>query len=159
MQLPEFLVAVEGEVDVGGLQVRPAVPLAVENAVVCLVDVETVVGPELHYGGVHEGVRCRGQKHRVDALERFVRLHDFVMEGLAQMLEAVDRFCAFEFQHVAYEFVRKPDGAVFHVGELLAVLVFSEGHVGTREHIERVSVHDHVLHLDAVFLPQFIVGH
>ena len=159
MQLPEFLVAVEGEVDVGGLQVRPAVPLAVENAVVCLVYIEAVVGPELHYGGVHEGVRRRGQKHRVDALERLVRLHDFVMECLAQVFEAIDGFCALEFQHVAHEFVRKSDGAVFHVRKLFAVLVFSEGHVGTREHIERVPVHDHVLHLDAVFLPQFIVGH
>ena len=83
MQLPEFLVAVERKVDVGGLQVRPAVSLAVEDAVVSLVDVEAVVGPELHFGGVHEGMCRRGQKHRVDALERFVRLQDFLVESLS----------------------------------------------------------------------------
>ena len=83
VQLAEFLVAVERKVDVGGLQVRPAVPLAVENAVVCLVDVETVVGPELHLRRVHEGVRCRGQEHRVDGFQRFVRLQDFLVESFS----------------------------------------------------------------------------
>ena len=73
----------ERKVDMGGLQVCPAVTFAVENAVICFVDVQTIVGPELHFGGVHKGVgRCR-QEHGVDALERFVRLQDFVMEGLS----------------------------------------------------------------------------
>ena len=57
VELAEFVVAVEGEVQVGALQVRPAVALAVEDAVVRLVDVVAVVGPELHLRGIHEGVR------------------------------------------------------------------------------------------------------
>ena len=159
MEFAEFLVAVKREVDVGRLQVRPAVALAVENAVVGLVDVEAIVGPELHDGRVHEGVGRRGQKHRVDALERFVCFQNFVMEGLAQMLERINGFGALEFQHMAHQLVRKPDGAVLYVRKLLALFIFSEGYIGTGENVERVPVHDHVFHLDAVFLPKFVISH
>ena len=69
------------------------------------------------------------------------------------MVETFDGLRALEFQHVAYEFVRKTDGAVFHVRELLALFIFSKRDIGAGEHIQGIAIHDHVLHLDAVTLP------
>jgi hypothetical protein len=60
---------------------------------------------------------------------------------------------------MAHEFVRKTDGAVFHVRELLAIFVFSERDIGAGEYVQGVTIYDHVLHLDAVTLPKFVVGH
>ncbi len=42
---------------------------------------------------------------------------------------------------------------MLYVRKLLALFIFSEGYIGTGENVERVPVHDHVFHLDAVFLP------
>ncbi len=75
------------------------------------------------------------------------------MESLSQMVEAFDGLRALEFQHMAYEFVRKPDGAVFHVRELLALFIFSKRYIGAGEYVQGVTIYDHVLHLDAVTLP------
>ena len=81
------------------------------------------------------------------------------MESFSQMVEAFDGFGALEFQHMAHEFIRKPDGAVFHVRELLALFIFSKRYIGAGEHIQGVAIHDHVLHLDAVTLPKFVISH
>ena len=81
------------------------------------------------------------------------------MEGLAQVLQAIDGLCALEFQHMAHQLVGKPDGPVFYVRKLFAVLVFAESHVCAGENIKGITIHDHVLHLDAVALPKFVVRH
>jgi hypothetical protein len=86
MEFSEFFVAVKRKVDVGGLQVRPTVALAVEDTVVGLVDVQTIVGPKLHRCRVHEGVSRSKQKHGDNAFKGLVGLQNFMMEGFAQML-------------------------------------------------------------------------
>ena len=82
-----------------------------------------------------------------------------MMERLAQVLEAIDGLCAFEFQHMAHQFVGKSNGPVFHVRKLFAVLVFTEWDVSAGEYIQGITIHDHVFHLDAVTLPKFIICH
>ena len=69
------------------------------------------------------------------------------------MLQTINRFCALEFQHMAHQLVGKSNRPVFHVRELLAILVFSERYICAGENIQGISIHDHVFHLDAVTLP------
>ena len=159
MELAEFIVAVKREVQVRTLQVCPAVALAVEDAVVRLVDVVAVVRPQLHFGGVHEGVRGAGQQHGADFFEFLVRAADFVEEPLAESVEGGLGVRALEFEHVAHEFVRKPDIVVFHVRKLVTVLVLAERDVGAGQHLQRFAVHDHEFHFDAEAFPNFVVTH
>lgn len=153
VEFREFAVAVKRKVQVRTLQIRPAVAFAVENAVVGLVDFVAIVGPELHFGRVHERVRCARQKHGVYLFQLLVRAADFVEESLAEPVKCGLGVGALEFEYVAYEFVRKSDVVVINVGELVAVLVFSERHVGAREHLQRVLVDNHEFHFDAEAFP------
>lgn len=97
MEFRKFAVTVKGKVQVRTLQIRPAVAFAVEDAVECLVDFGVFVGPELHFGGVHEGVRCCGQQHGADFFQLFVCATDFVEESLAESPECGFWVGALEF--------------------------------------------------------------
>lgn len=96
------------------LQICPTVAFAVKNAVVGLVDFCVFVGPELHFGRVHERVCGTGQKHGVYLFQLLVRTADFVEESLAEPVKCGLGVGALEFEYVAYEFVRKPDIVEFY---------------------------------------------
>ena len=159
MELAKFLVAVKGKVQMRALQVCPAVTLAVENAVVSLVNVEAIVRPEFHFCRIHERVASAWQKHRVDFFELLVRTADFVEEPLAKSVKCRFGVCALEFEHMAYKFVRKPDIIVFDVRKLVAVFIFSEGYIGARQHVQRVAIDNHEFHFNAEAFPKFEVFH
>ena len=80
-------------------------------------------------------------------------------ESFAEPVEGGLGVCALEFEHMAHEFVRKPDIVVFHVGKLVAVLVLAERNIGAGQHLQRFSVHDHEFHFDAEAFPDFKVAH
>ena len=159
VKLAKFFVAVKRKVQVRALKVCPSVAFAVENAVVSLVNVEAIVWPELHFCRVHEWVASARQKHCVDFFEFLVCTANLVEESLAESVKCRFGVCALEFQHMAYEFVRKSDIIVFYVRKLIAVFVFSERDIGARQHIERVAIDNHEFHFDAEAFPKFVVAH
>ena len=159
MELAKFFVTVKGKVEVRALQVCPAMTLAVENAVVSLVNVEAIVRPEFHFCRIHERVAGTRQKHRIDLFELLVCTADFVEETLAESFKSGLGVSALEFEHMAHELVRKSDVIVFDVRKLVAVFVFSEGNIGARQHVERVAIDNHEFHFHAEAFPKFVVRH
>ena len=132
---------------------------AVENAVVSLVNVEAIVRPELHFCRVHERMAGARQKHGIDFFEFLVRTANLVEESLAKSVKCGLGVSAFEFQHMAYKFVRKSDIIVFNVRKLIAVFIFSERDIGARQHVERVAIDNHEFHFDAEAFPKFVIAH
>src|SRR5574344_1762896 len=106
VERPEFLIARKGEVQVRRLQICPAVPFAVEDPVVSVVDLRAFVRPQVRFRErVHEGMACGGEEHRPDLRELPVCEENLLVEDISPALERGDGFRAFEFQNVRDKFI------------------------------------------------------
>ena len=108
MQAPELAVGrvgidVEGEVEVRGLKVGPAVAPAVEDAVEGVVDRAVVVGPDFGLAHrVHPRVHAGGQQHGVKVGEDLVGGAHGAGEGGVDAFEGFRRGGGFHLQDVQH---------------------------------------------------------
>ncbi|MFM1942841.1 MAG: hypothetical protein RI897_1823 [Verrucomicrobiota bacterium] len=87
MELGEFRIVGEGEVEVDGLEVGPAVAFAAKDTVEAGVDIGAVVGPEFTFlVGVHPRVHGRGEELAMEGLEELVDVLDLSLEEVGQVV-------------------------------------------------------------------------
>jgi len=148
VQAGELGVAVEGEVGVDALQVRPPVPARAEDAVEGAVDGVVLVRPQ--HGlplGIHPRVRGGRHETAADGHQDVSDGGDVACERGVEAAEPARRPVGLQLDHVVDELVGPRQVALLDLGDIVA------GHreenlVGGGEHVERVGVDDHVLELD-----------
>ena len=150
----EFGVAAEGEVEVGGLEIGPAVAAAVEESVEGFVDGFVAVGPEAGFAvGIHPGVHGGGEQAGFVVAEHVVESADVGLEESGEAVESGDGAVGFHFEDVENELVGPADGAVTD-------FVFAGGAdgvdeaIGDGQDVESVGIDDHVFEFDAVAFEQ-----
>ena len=85
VQPRELHVVRERQIDVRALDVGPAVPPAIENAIVGLIDLAVLLGPEHRLDGrLHPWMHAGGHQACRHGLERAVGVADLVLEIAAQ---------------------------------------------------------------------------
>jgi hypothetical protein len=150
-QLP---VALEGEVQVGGLEVRPPVAPARKDPVEGPVDLGVFVGPEAALPlRVHPGVGPARQETASHRDQELVGLRHRGLERFGQPLELPGGPIRLHLQHVQGQLVGPGDPVQFHFGGGLAGHGLHEA-VRHRAHVQALGVHDDVLDLDPVALEE-----
>lgn len=155
MELGEFRIVGEWEVEVDGLEVSPAVAFAAEDPVEAGVDIGAVVGPEFTFlVGVHPRVHGRGEELALEGFEQLVDVLDFCLEEAGQVVEFRGGAAGFELNHMEGEFIGPFDEAAGGDIRLdLAGFALDEL-VGDGLDMERPVMDDHVFQFDAEALEE-----
>ncbi len=154
MEAVEFVVAAEGEVEVGGLEIGPAVASAVEEAVEGFVDGFVAVGPQAGFAvGVHPGMHGGGQQAGFVVAEHLVEGADFGLKEVGEAVEGGGGAVGLHFEDVEDDLVGPADGA----GADFVLAGGADGvdeAVGDGQDVEGVGIDDHVFEFDAVAFEQ-----
>ncbi len=149
VQPGELGVVGKRQVQMDGLQVGPAVPAAIEDAVERLVDEAVIVRPNHHLAvRVHPGMHGGGQQPGPERLEEGIDAADAGVELGGKRGQRAGRLGRLQLDDVGRQLVRPGDLADLDVGDDLAGDGL-EHSIGDRPHVERPGVDDHVLQLDA----------
>ena len=149
MQPGELIVAGKREVEVGALQVGPAMAAAVEDGVVEVVDLMGIVRPQHHLPPrIHPRVGPARQQHRAMTGEQAVDELDIAMKIGGRALQVGGRAVGLQLEHMGRQFVRPGDRPIVDIRHLAAAEV-AEQPVDQRPDVEAVAVDHHVLDLEA----------
>jgi hypothetical protein len=150
MEPCELVIAPEGQIDVHALEIGPAMPLAIEDAVEGLVYLAVLVGPQHGFlGRVHEGMGACGHEPSAEPFQDGIHLAHMGGENGGQSRQGRGRAVAFELDHMGHQLIG-PD-QLAHVGIGRAFLAGGRGQdlVGHGQNGQGLAVHDHVFDLDA----------
>jgi hypothetical protein len=148
VQTAKFLVIGERQVDVHALQVRPAVPAAIEDAIERLVDDVVLVRPEPELAlWIHPRMHGRGEQGRGRRPQEPAHAADVLVKQRCQPAQRRHRAVALHLDHMQRQLVGPSDATEIHL-QLVAAADLLQQLVGDRFHREGLGVHDHVLELD-----------
>lgn len=149
VQPPEFLIVSEGEVEMGRLQVRPAMAPAVEDPVVGLVDLVVMVRPQFRFPErVHPGMGAGWEEAGVVVGQNLVDPADIGLKERQDGGQRIHRQAGLEFDDVQGQFVGPADPRFQILGRIVAGDGM-EDLVADRLNVEGPAIYDHVFQFNA----------